>query len=97
QIDRVRALSAAKDQHVQLVTGNPIRTDFAHLKKKERGDKLNVLIFGGSQGAHAINLAMIEALPLLADKNDQISITHQTGERDFEMVQQAYANAGFEG
>jgi UDP-N-acetylglucosamine--N-acetylmuramyl-(pentapeptide) pyrophosphoryl-undecaprenol N-acetylglucosamine transferase len=80
-----------------VVTGNPIRTDFAHLKKKERGDKVNLLIFGGSQGAHAINLAMIEALPLLAAKNDQLAITHQTGEQDFEMVQQAYANAGFEG
>ena len=80
-----------------MVTGNPIRTDFAHLKKKERGDKLNILIFGGSQGAHAINLAVVEALPLLAAKNDHLVITHQTGERDFEMVKQAYANAGIEG
>ena len=48
------------------VTGNPVRNDFALLKKKERGERLSILIFGGSQGAHAINTAMVEALRLLA-------------------------------
>jgi UDP-N-acetylglucosamine--N-acetylmuramyl-(pentapeptide) pyrophosphoryl-undecaprenol N-acetylglucosamine transferase len=80
-----------------VVTGNPVRGDFANLKKKARGDKLNVLVFGGSQGAHAINTTMIEAARLLASKNDQLAITHQTGERDFETVKRAYAEAGFEG
>lgn len=80
-----------------VVTGNPVRGDFAHLKKKARGDKLNVLIFGGSQGAHAINTTMTEAARLLASKNDRLAITHQTGERDFEMVKKAYLEAGFEG
>jgi UDP-N-acetylglucosamine--N-acetylmuramyl-(pentapeptide) pyrophosphoryl-undecaprenol N-acetylglucosamine transferase len=80
-----------------VVTGNPVRGDFAHLKKKERGQKLSVLIFGGSQGAHAINTAVVGALPLLAAKNEQLTITHQTGERDFEMVKRGYEEAGFEG
>jgi len=52
---------------------------------------------GGSQGAHAINTTMIEAARLLAPKNDQLQVTHQTGERDFEMVKQGYVEAGFEG
>lgn len=80
-----------------VVTGNPVRGEFAHLKKKMRGDKLNVLIFGGSQGAHAINTTMIESARLLVSRNDQIAITHQTGERDFETVRQGYMEAGFEG
>lgn len=80
-----------------FVTGNPVRGEFAHLKRKVRGDKLNVLIFGGSQGAHAINITMIEAAKLLAQKNDRLAITHQTGEKDFEAVRQGYAEAGFEG
>jgi UDP-N-acetylglucosamine--N-acetylmuramyl-(pentapeptide) pyrophosphoryl-undecaprenol N-acetylglucosamine transferase len=79
-----------------VVTGNPIRGDFAHLKKKERGAKLHVLVFGGSQGAHAINTAMVGALALLGEKHDRISITHQTGEKDFEMVKRGYSEAGFE-
>ncbi|HXG94470.1 MAG TPA: undecaprenyldiphospho-muramoylpentapeptide beta-N-acetylglucosaminyltransferase [Blastocatellia bacterium] len=78
-----------------VVTGNPVRGDFARLKKKERGARLHVLIFGGSQGAHAINVAMTGALPLLASMKDRLSITHQTGERDFEMVRRAYTEAGF--
>jgi UDP-N-acetylglucosamine--N-acetylmuramyl-(pentapeptide) pyrophosphoryl-undecaprenol N-acetylglucosamine transferase len=80
-----------------VVTGNPVRGDFAHLKKKERGEKLHVLIFGGSQGAHAINTAVVGALPLLASRNDQLALTHQTGERDFDMVKGGYIEAGFEG
>ncbi|HKP86117.1 MAG TPA: undecaprenyldiphospho-muramoylpentapeptide beta-N-acetylglucosaminyltransferase [Blastocatellia bacterium] len=79
-----------------VVTGNPVRGDFALLKKKARGDRLNVLIFGGSQGAHAINITMIEAARLLASTGDRLAITHQTGERDFETVERGYREAGFE-
>jgi UDP-N-acetylglucosamine--N-acetylmuramyl-(pentapeptide) pyrophosphoryl-undecaprenol N-acetylglucosamine transferase len=77
------------------VTGNPIRGDFAAMKKKERGDRVNVLIFGGSQGARAINQAMVGALPLLASYADKLAIVHQTGESDFDMVQRGYNEAGF--
>lgn len=78
-----------------VVTGNPIRIDFAGLEKKARGEKLSVLIFGGSQGAHAINQAMIAALPLLISRKDRLVITHQTGEPDFEATRRAYDEAGF--
>lgn len=78
-----------------VVTGNPVRGDFAGLKKKERGERLSVLIFGGSQGAHAINEAMIGAAKLLAGKKERLAITHQTGERDFDMVRRGYDEAGF--
>ncbi len=77
------------------VTGNPVRRDFALLKKKARSARLHILIFGGSQGAHAINLAMVETLLLLADQKDQLAITHQTGEQDFEVVKKGYEAAGF--
>ena len=80
-----------------VVTGNPVRGDFAGLKKKGRGEKVHVLIFGGSQGASAINKAMSDALPLLASKIDALAITHQTGERDFEGIRRRYLEAGFEG
>jgi UDP-N-acetylglucosamine--N-acetylmuramyl-(pentapeptide) pyrophosphoryl-undecaprenol N-acetylglucosamine transferase len=78
-----------------VVTGNPVRHNFATLAKKTRGQTLNVLIFGGSQGAHAINIAIVSSLPLLATMKEHLGITHQTGEADFEMVKRGYADAGF--
>jgi UDP-N-acetylglucosamine--N-acetylmuramyl-(pentapeptide) pyrophosphoryl-undecaprenol N-acetylglucosamine transferase len=53
-----------------------------------------VLIFGGSQGAHAINVAMVEAAARLAAAGIQLAITHQTGERDLDLVRSAYERAG---
>ena len=49
---------------------------------------------GGSQGAHAINLAMTQAAPTLAAAGAPLAITHQTGERDLAVVRQAYEAAG---
>jgi UDP-N-acetylglucosamine--N-acetylmuramyl-(pentapeptide) pyrophosphoryl-undecaprenol N-acetylglucosamine transferase len=55
-----------------------------------------VLIFGGSQGAHAINMAMVAAASRLAAASARLAITHQTGERDLEMVRDGYRHAGLE-
>ena len=53
-------------------------------------------MFGGSQGAHAINVAMVEAAPELAAGGSHLRLTHQTGERDVEMVRAAYRQAGLQ-
>ena len=81
-----------------VVTGNPVRSDFAGLAKKERGDKTHLLVFGGSQGSRSLNNAMMAALPHLADaiRDGRLTITHQTGPREFETVRDAYAAAGVE-
>jgi UDP-N-acetylglucosamine--N-acetylmuramyl-(pentapeptide) pyrophosphoryl-undecaprenol N-acetylglucosamine transferase len=79
------------------VTGNPIR--FAFLADKpaaEKGDyRFTLLIFGGSQGAHAINRVVMEALDSLGHMKDQIRFIHQTGEKDRETVAGAYRERGF--
>jgi UDP-N-acetylglucosamine--N-acetylmuramyl-(pentapeptide) pyrophosphoryl-undecaprenol N-acetylglucosamine transferase len=84
-----------------FVTGNPVRPEF--FITKEADDRLasprgaaRVLIFGGSQGAHAINVAMVEAAPHLAGAGTPLAITHQTGERDLDMVRDGYRRAGLE-
>jgi UDP-N-acetylglucosamine--N-acetylmuramyl-(pentapeptide) pyrophosphoryl-undecaprenol N-acetylglucosamine transferase len=61
---------------------------------RSRQDSGRVLIFGGSQGAHAINVAMVEAASRLAATGLQLAITHQTGERDLDLVRTAYQRAG---
>ena len=76
-----------------LVTGNPVRREFFEIPEKRRDpSRLSVLIFGGSQGAHAINQAMVGALPLLGEVKNKLRVTHQTGEADYEQVASGYAN-----
>src|SRR4029078_13053428 len=86
-----------------FVAGNPVRAEFftpADLPPEGGShsggsgpDKVGVLIFGGSQGAHAINVAMVAAAPRLA-ADGGVDITHQTGEREVELVRQPYRDAG---
>jgi UDP-N-acetylglucosamine--N-acetylmuramyl-(pentapeptide) pyrophosphoryl-undecaprenol N-acetylglucosamine transferase len=78
-----------------FVAGNPVRPEFFTTESEPGPDAgpPRVLIFGGSQGAHAINVAMVEAAPRLAAA-DSMDITHQTGERDLELVRSAYRGAG---
>lgn len=76
-----------------IVTGNPVRREFFDIAPKPRGEKTNLLIFGGSQGARAINNAMADALKDLP--HDRLRITHQTGESDFETIRELYNRAGW--
>ena len=41
-------------------------------------------------------MAMVEAAPRLAAATPRLAITHQTGERDLEMVRDGYRRAGLE-
>jgi UDP-N-acetylglucosamine--N-acetylmuramyl-(pentapeptide) pyrophosphoryl-undecaprenol N-acetylglucosamine transferase len=80
-----------------FVAGNPVRPEF--FNKVEYGGPSRpprVLIFGGSQGSHAINVAMVEAAPRLAALDGGVAITHQTGERDLDMVRSGYRDAGLD-
>jgi UDP-N-acetylglucosamine--N-acetylmuramyl-(pentapeptide) pyrophosphoryl-undecaprenol N-acetylglucosamine transferase len=80
-----------------FVTGNPVRPEFFDGTVAARADgPPRVLIFGGSQGAHAINMAMVEAAPRLAGYAGGLAITHQTGERDLAHVRDGYQRAGLE-
>lgn len=78
------------------VTGNPVRKEFFEIKPKARSSRMSLLIFGGSQGARAINNTMVEALDLLERRKDGLHIVHQTGEADYETVRRAYADKNWE-
>ena len=84
-----------------FVAGNPVRPEFfeteeAYDARSQPPGAARILVFGGSQGAHAINVAMVEAAARLAAAAPRLAITHQTGERDVEMVRDAYRRAGLE-
>ena len=82
-----------------FVAGNPVRPEFyggGHEVETRPPGGVKVLVFGGSQGAHAINVAMVEAAPRLAASARGVAITHQAGERDVEMVRDGYRRAGIE-
>lgn len=83
-----------------LLTGNPLRRQIlqqvALAEPRERGDDaFHLLVFGGSAGAHRINLTMGEALSFLKEMKERLRITHQTGENDLEDVTAAYEEQGF--
>src|SRR5258708_14064640 len=78
------------------VTGVPGRRAFFSIPQKT-GGMPTVLVFGGSQGARAINQAMIESLDGLRAKIPGIHIIHQTGQRDYEHVFAAYQRSGISG
>lgn len=81
-----------------FVSGNPVRPEFLVPDREHRTDddgRVRVLVFGGSQGAHAINAAMADGARHLAASGGVV-ITHQTGERDLEMVRSAYRQAGLD-
>jgi len=75
------------------VTGVPVRQAFFEIPPKHDGTP-TVLVFGGSQGAHAINDAMIRCLPVLQREAPRIHIIHQTGERDYNDALAAYKPLG---
>jgi len=79
-----------------IVSGNPIRAGFftdIHSQKKA-GDKFTLLIFGGSQGAHSINMAVLDALPHLHAIKPVLKIIHQTGDKDLQTVSECYRSYG---
>ncbi len=77
-----------------VVTGVPVRQAFFQIPEREPSDPPTVLIFGGSQGAHALNLAFAESLPLLARAVPGIHVILQTGDRDLDEVSLAVAASG---
>lgn len=79
-----------------FVAGNPVRQEFFATapRSPRRGTGAQVLILGGSQGAHVVNVAVVEAAPELARRCPGVAIVHQSGERDLEAVRQGYERAG---
>jgi UDP-N-acetylglucosamine--N-acetylmuramyl-(pentapeptide) pyrophosphoryl-undecaprenol N-acetylglucosamine transferase len=80
------------------VTGVPVRQAFFEIQSAPLlARRPTLLVFGGSQGARAINQAMIESLAGLKQRTPGIHIIHQTGQRDYDNVLSAYQRSGISG
>ena len=75
------------------VTGVPVRREFFSVPPRPKDARPTLLVFGGSQGAHAINEAVLKALPALVDALPELYVIHQTGEKDYVGAQAAYLEA----
>ncbi len=83
-----------------VVTGTPIRRQLMQRKDKAaalagfglKTDRRTLLVMGGSQAAHGLNVAVREILPLL--KDEPVQFIHLAGQADEPMIREAYAAAG---
>jgi UDP-N-acetylglucosamine--N-acetylmuramyl-(pentapeptide) pyrophosphoryl-undecaprenol N-acetylglucosamine transferase len=78
-----------------VVTGNPVRPQFKSISPKQHQPPYTILIFGGSQGARAINEGVRQCLPLLKDWKDRLRFVHQTGEQQLAETRKAYDEQSF--
>ena len=81
-----------------FLTGNPIRPEFvtAETRTGEKGGVFTVAVVGGSQGARAINEAVVEALALLKERKRPCRVIHQTGDLDYEKTVALHRAKGLE-
>ncbi len=79
------------------VTGVPVRAAFFRIPAKIPNLQPTLLVFGGSQGARAINDAIIASLAGFRAKAPTLHIIHQTGEQEYDRVRAAYEQSGSSG
>lgn len=97
KVEAFRCCGAISPKKIHI-TGNPVRKEILECARNqkiylEQTKPFTVLILGGSQGAHSINMAVIEALKLIKEK-DKFFFLHQTGAADEEKIKNAYMARG---
>ncbi len=76
------------------VTGIPVRREFFSLPAKPPGSAPHILVFGGSQGARALNERLPAIAPTLLERFPTLTILHQAGGRHGDATRAAYAASG---
>jgi UDP-N-acetylglucosamine--N-acetylmuramyl-(pentapeptide) pyrophosphoryl-undecaprenol N-acetylglucosamine transferase len=79
-----------------MQTGNPLRQEIlaAAVQEKQATEQPTVLVLGGSQGAHRVNVLMLEAVEILREQHQPFRLIHQTGTTDQEQLTNGYKQLG---
>jgi UDP-N-acetylglucosamine--N-acetylmuramyl-(pentapeptide) pyrophosphoryl-undecaprenol N-acetylglucosamine transferase len=85
---------AAKYFRNAQITGIPVRGEFFHLRPRPAGAPPHLLVFGGSQGARALNTFMPQIAASLLAVVPGLTILHQAGARHAEATLAAYQAGG---
>lgn len=87
-------LKVGKDK--VIVTGNPIRKDLKKIERQEalrffgfKEDRFTMLVAGGSQGSHSINMCFLDAVAMLPAYS-KIQVIHLCGTKDFDLLLEKY-------
>ena len=82
-----------------LLTGNPVRDELLHGRPvpKPANGRFTILVVGGSQGARAINRAVVAALEVLNKQGLHPFVIHQTGKAHVKEIRDEYQSHGFAG
>jgi len=88
--------------HKVRCVGNPLRTDFTLLPSEEarrflglKEKTFTILLTGGSQGAHRLNRAMVQAMESVSpEERGDLQVIHLSGEKDQTWVRNAYETLG---
>ncbi len=75
------------------VTGVPVREAFFRVGARPADSKPTLLVFGGSQGSHALNSVVCESLAMLAEHVPGIHVIHQTGQKEYVQVRDEYLHS----
>lgn len=86
--DAVRHFNRAK----VVVTGNPVRYIPVPDRNRESDSPLQILVLGGSTGAHRLNIGIAKAFKIWGNNVINFAVTHQAGEADVELVRAQYAD-----
>jgi UDP-N-acetylglucosamine--N-acetylmuramyl-(pentapeptide) pyrophosphoryl-undecaprenol N-acetylglucosamine transferase len=76
------------------VTGNPVRLRFIPGPLRKTSVPLQILVLGGSSGAHRLNLGVLNAFTILEKSVIKLQVVHQTGEADVGLVTDRYRGLG---
>ena len=89
--DSVAYFSSSKAAKI-AVTGNPVRFRYRPDRTRVEGAPLQILVLGGSSGAHRLNIGVVGAFKIFGKSVINLRVVHQTGEADEEVVRRAYSD-----
>ncbi len=81
-----------------VVTGTPLRDAFVTSPPDIGPGRIDtILVCGGSQGAQAVNSAVIDAVQASSMIRERVTVIHQSGADDVDRVARAYRHMGVAG